>query len=113
MIYGSGVNYGNTDLPFTSHQTDNWPVSCCYDRRRRRGSGGGGGGKQHCRACLDVPMQANGSRLISDAACDLRGGVTNLALVVISGNLKCLQSFTLRPWSDKMQLKVESGVFLF
>lgn len=34
VIYGSGVNYGNTDLPFTSHQTDNWPVSCCYDRRR-------------------------------------------------------------------------------
>lgn len=53
------------------------------------------GGKQHCRACLDVPMQANGSRLISDASYDLCGGVTNLALVVISRNLKCLQSFTL------------------
>lgn len=38
MIYGSGVNYGNTDLPFTSHQTDNWPVSCCYDRRRGAGA---------------------------------------------------------------------------
>lgn len=34
VIYGSGVNYGNADLPFTSHQTDNRPVSCCYDRRR-------------------------------------------------------------------------------
>lgn len=37
MIYGSGVNYGNTDLLFTSHQTDNWPVSCCYDSRRGAG----------------------------------------------------------------------------
>lgn len=36
VIYGSGVNYGNTDLPFTSHQTDNWPVSCCYGRGARR-----------------------------------------------------------------------------
>lgn len=92
MIYASGVNYGNTDLPFTSYQTDNWPVSCCYDRKRR---GGEGGGKQHCRACLDVPMQANGSRLISDAAYDLRGGVTNLALVVISRNLKCSSQSTI------------------
>lgn len=51
MIYGSGVNYGNTDLPFTSHQTDNWPVSCCYDRRR---------GQEHRHACLHVLMRAKG-----------------------------------------------------
>lgn len=113
MIYGSGVNYGNTDLPFTSHQTDNWPVSCCYDRRWRGGEGKGGWDKQHCRACLDVRMQANGSRLISDAACDPRGGVTNLALVVISRKPECLQSFALRPWSDKNAIKGGMWPFFF
>ena len=51
MIYGSGENYGNTDLPLTSHQTDNWAVSCCYDRRR---------GWEHCHPCLHVVLQANG-----------------------------------------------------
>lgn len=53
MIYGCGVNYGNSDLPFTSHQTDNWPVSCCYDRRRGPGD---------CNACLHALAQADGGR---------------------------------------------------
>lgn len=53
MIYGCGVNYGNTDLPFTSHQTDNWPVSCCYDRRR---------GPEDCNACLHALAQADGKQ---------------------------------------------------
>lgn len=55
------MNYGNTDLPFTSHQTDNWPVSCCYDR-----GGGGGGGQRHVYMfwCGRI---ANRTRFISDA----------------------------------------------
>lgn len=53
VIYGSGVNYGNTDLLFTSHQTDNWPVSCCYDSRR---------GPEDCHACLHALTQADGKQ---------------------------------------------------
>lgn len=53
VIYGSGVNYGNTDLLFTSHQTDNWPVSFCYDSRRRPGD-------RH--TCLHVLTQADGKQ---------------------------------------------------
>lgn len=53
VIYGSGVNYGNTDLLFTSHQTDNWPVSCCYDGRR---------GPEDCHACLHALTQADGKQ---------------------------------------------------
>lgn len=53
MIYGCGVNYGNTDLPLTSHQTDNWPVSCYYEE---------GGGQEHRHGCLHVLMQANGKK---------------------------------------------------
>lgn len=47
-----GVNYGNTDLPFTSHQTDNCPLSCCCDRRSRR--------RAWSRDCLDAGSQMFG-----------------------------------------------------
>lgn len=78
VIYGSGVNYGNIDLPFTSHQADNWPVSCCYDRRRGQG---------RCHACFHVPI-ANRSRFVSDAAFDSCTGVQNLAFFLWGGEWK-------------------------
>lgn len=74
VIYGSGVNYGNTDLPFTSHQTDNWPVSCCYDRRRGKNT------------VMPVYMfwcrrMENRTRFISDAVFDIWIRVKILAVV--------------------------------
>lgn len=105
VIYGSGVNYGNTDLPFTSHQTDNWPVSCCYDRRR---------GREHCHACLHVLMQANGKWDQIHIKCCLWymnrsqkfgcGETQNQRVCLLSCPHVLQQSYQLRPWSDSMSL---------
>lgn len=93
MIYGCGVNYGNSDLPFTSHQTDNWPVSCCYDRRR---------GPEDCNACLHALAQADGRR-------------EQIPIGQYSESQMNFGSLELRTqpqiWPDKTPLKVRSHTF--
>lgn len=112
VIYGSGVNYGNTDLPFTSHQTDNWPVSCCYDRRRGKNT------------VMPVYMfwckrMANKTRFISDAAFDIWIGIKNVALVKFWVHVffimptQLQQHYQLWPWSYKMPLKAVSHIYIY
>lgn len=93
MIYGCGVNYGNSDLPFTSHQTDNWPVSCCDDSRR---------GPEDCNACLHALAQADGRR-------------EQIPIGQYSESQMNFGSLELRTrpqiWPDKTPLKVRSHIF--
>lgn len=101
VIYGCGVNYGNTDLPFTSYQTDNWAVSCCYDRMRGENT------------VMPLYMgwcrrMANRTRFISDAAFDIWILVRNC----LNARSYVFYHSIIRPWSFKMPLIVVSHIFL-
>lgn len=93
VIYGCGVSYGNTDLPFTSHQTDNRPVSCCYDSGR---------GPEDCNACLHALAQADGRQ-------------EQIPIGRYSESQMNFGSLELRTqpqiWPDKTPLKVRSRIF--